>query len=172
MTTQRFPNFKIPTLTFPSNMIPSNASPISPVSESLPDSFRAMDPLQDESSMEVSALDVFIICWKLLCILAMSIGLVGNLFIMLNVFTNPQMRNTNYFFILNLVVVDLFVIIGVLLVKEIALTFETDNPFLLCFPTVWNFVVNYTASNYILLFLCYEKLIIIILPFHKQKYLR
>ena len=170
MSSPRFPNFKIPTLTFSLSSLPSNTSPNSMVPDPLEK--QDLDSSPTEPGVELSALDVFIICWKLLCILAMSVGLAGNLFIMINVFTNPQMRNTNYFFILNLVVVDLFVIIGVLLVKEIALSFETDNPFLLCFPTIWNFVVNYTASNYILLFLCYEKLIIIILPFHKQKYLR
>ena len=110
--------------------------------------------------------------WKIFFVLALFTGFLGNLFITVNVFGDSQMRNTNYFFVLNLVLVDLFVILGVLVVKEVALAVQSESPFLICFPTVWNFVVNYTASNYILLFLCYEKFVLIRLPFMKQKFLR
>ena len=132
----------------------------------------AINGTEYNDSFEMTPLFMFLIFWKLLCIVTMATGLIGNLFIIMNFFTNSQMRNTNYFFVLNLVIVDLFVIIGVLVIKEVALATQSENPFLLCFPTVWNFVVNYTASNYILLFLCYEKLIIIIFPFKKQEYLK
>ena len=112
------------------------------------------------------------ICWKVVFVLALFTGFLGNLFITVNVFGDSQMRNTNYFFVLNLVLVDLFVILGVLVVKEVALAVQSENPFLICFPIVWNFVVNYTASNYILLFLCYEKFVLIVIPFGKNKLLR
>ena len=110
--------------------------------------------------------------WKLFFVLALLTGFCGNVFIVVNVFGDSQMRNTNYFFVLNLVLVDLFVIIGVLIVKEVAFAIQSENFLLVCFPTVWNFVVNYTASNFILLFLCYEKFVLIRLPFMKQKLLR
>ena len=112
------------------------------------------------------------ICWKIFFVLALFTGFLCNFFITVNVFGDSQMRNTNYFFVLNLVLVDLFVILGVLVVKEVALAVQSESPFLICFPTVWNFVVNYTASNYILLFLCYEKFVLILLPFRKDKLLR
>ena len=110
--------------------------------------------------------------WKLLFVGALLTGFCGNLFIVVNVFGDSQMRNTNYFFVLNLVLVDLFVILGVLVVKEVALAVQSESHFLICFPTVWNFAVNYTASNYFLLFLCYEKFVLILLPFRKDKLLR
>ena len=64
-----------------------------------------------------------------------------------------------------------FIVAFVAVVKEVAIAMESENFFLACFPTVWNFVVNYSASNYILLILCYEKFVMITLPFRKDKLL-
>ena len=114
----------------------------------------------------------FIITYNNFIFLCLLTGLVSNLFILINSFTDAKMRTTNYFFVLNLVVVDLFVILGILVIKEVAIAIQSDNFFLQCFPTVWNFVVNYSASNYILLFLCYEKFVMITLPFRKDSLLR
>ena len=125
-----------------------------------------------QGDVDVSVLMVAGIGWKVLFVGALLTGFCGNLFITVNVFGDSQMRNTNYFFVLNLVLVDLFVILGVLVVKEVALAVQSESNFLICFPTVWNFVVNYTASNYIMLFLCYEKFVLILLPFRKDKLLR
>ena len=118
------------------------------------------------------AYNLFHFFWRITFLLAMISGFFGNIFIIINVLRDPQMRNTNFFFVLNLVFVDLFVIISFVTVREVALALQSDNLILNCFPSVWNFVVNYTASNYILLFLCYEKFILILLPFEKAKYLR
>ncbi len=97
-------------------------------------------------------------------------GLVCNLFILCNCLVDPNMRTTNYFFVLNLVTVDIVVILGFLVVKEVAILVDTE--LLKCFPSVWNFVVNFCASNYFLLFLCYEKFVLIITPFKKATLLR
>ena len=64
------------------------------------------------------------------------------------------MRTTKCCFILNLVVVDLLVFLVILVIKDVASAIQSGNFFLQCFPTVWNFVVKYSASSYILLFLC------------------
>ena len=110
--------------------------------------------------------------WRVFFLLSMLSGLFGNVFIMINVLRDPQTRNTNFFFVLNLVFVDLLVIASFITIREVAIATQTENLILICFPSVWNFVVNYTASNYILLFLCYEKFVLILLPFEKAKYLR
>ncbi|XP_063723818.1 uncharacterized protein LOC134851603 isoform X2 [Symsagittifera roscoffensis] len=113
----------------------------------------------------------FIITYNNTIFLCLLVGFVSNFFILVNSFTDAKMRTTNYFFVMNLVVVDIFVILGILVVKEVAIAMESENFFLACFPTVWNFVVNYSASNYILLILCYEKFVMITLPFRKDKLL-
>ncbi len=110
--------------------------------------------------------------WRLWVLLSLLVGLFSNCFITLNILLDEQMRTTNYFFVMNLVLVDIVVIIGKLVVKEMAAMMQTENPLVKCFSPVWNFVVNYTASNYILLFLCYEKFVLILLPFQKDRLLR
>ncbi|XP_075264734.1 uncharacterized protein LOC142356846 [Convolutriloba macropyga] len=124
-----------------------------------------------EFAIDNNILNITTTLWHCCYILALFTGFFANLFIFINIFVDRQFKNTNYFFVLNLVVVDISVILGILVVKEVTIALQSASLFLRCLPTACNFIVNFTASNYFLLFLCYEKFVIINLPFFKSSLL-